>query len=100
MTPQHKVSWDRFEAEILFLDPDQAPHGIAALAAAGCEFKYDPDAIDECGPTVFGMVTGVTELDEDKLHRWLTSIIDPFSGDVLEWGLVNLTEARRRVAKH
>jgi hypothetical protein len=30
-------SWDRFEAEILFLDPDQASRGIAALAAAGCE---------------------------------------------------------------
>ena len=98
MTLQYKVSWDRFEAEmaeIQFLNPDQAPHGIAALAAADCEFEYDPDAIDECGPAVFGLVTGVTELDEDALWDWLDNIIEPFSGETLELGRVRLTEARR-----
>jgi hypothetical protein len=87
---------ERFEAEIMFLDPCDPFHGIRALAAAGCKFEYYPDAIDEWGPTVFGMVTGTTELDEDALPDWLMSIIDQFSGDVLEWGLVRLTEERRR----
>jgi len=56
---------------------------IAALAAAGCEFKYDPDAIDPYGPTVFGWVTGTTELDDSKLPDWLLGIVDP--GDVIQW---------------
>jgi hypothetical protein len=73
----------RFEAEVLFLCPDEAPPAIAALAATGCEFKYDPDAIDPYGPTVFGWVTGTTELDDSKLPDWLLGIVDP--GDVIQW---------------
>jgi hypothetical protein len=67
-----------------------------ALAAAGCEFEYDPDAIDDYGPTVFGKVTGVTALDEDAVRDWLNGIVDPFGGDIYEWGLVSETERRTR----
>jgi hypothetical protein len=34
--------------------------------------------------------------DEDGLHNWLFGIIDPFSGDIVEWGLVSKTEGRSR----
>jgi hypothetical protein len=57
------------------------------VTAADCEFEYDPDAIDECGPTVFGLVTGTTELDENELHDWLLGVISP--GDVVEWSLLD-----------
>jgi hypothetical protein len=61
---------------------------IEALAAADCEFEYNPDAIDDCGPTVFGTVTGTTEFDAEwAFHDWLMGIIGPFSGDVCEWRL-------------
>jgi hypothetical protein len=81
-----KSNWNHFEAEILFLDPNAVPRGIEALAAAGCEFKIDHDAIDPLGPTVFGWVSGVTELNEDDLGDWLLAIVDPLGGDVVQWG--------------
>jgi hypothetical protein len=70
----------------LFLCPDEAPRAIAALAAAGCEFKH-PDATDDFGPTVFGWVTGTTELDEGELPK-AAGIIDPdniIHNDVIQW---------------
>jgi hypothetical protein len=76
----------RFAAEVLFLDPNDVPRATAALAAAGCDYAIDYDAIDPCGPTVFGMVTGATELAEGDIGQWLTDIVDPFGGDVVEWG--------------
>jgi hypothetical protein len=82
------VRWKRFTAEVLFLKPNDVPRAIEALAAADCEFEYNPDAIDDCGPTVFGMVTGTTELDAERAFRdWLMGIIGPFSGDLCEWRL-------------
>ena len=92
----------RFSAEILFLDPDDVPRAIEALVAVGCEFELNPDAIDECGPTVFGNVTGMTELDEDDIGQWVLNIIEPFNGDVVEWGIDELVAQRvaawRRIA--
>ena len=83
------MRWKRFTAEVLFLKPNDVPRAIEALAAADCEFEYNPDAIDDCGPTVFGTVTGTTELldGERAFHDWLVGIIGPFSGDVCEWGV-------------
>jgi hypothetical protein len=51
----------RFAAEVLFLDPVDVPAATAALAAVGCKYTIDLDAIDPCGPTVFGMVVGERE---------------------------------------
>jgi hypothetical protein len=76
----------RFAAEVLFLDPSKVPRAVEALAAVDLEYEIDHDAIDPCGPTVFGMVTGNTELDEGDIAGWLQIIVGPFTGDVVEWG--------------
>jgi|SRR5215471_4547917 len=83
---EDRIRGQRFVAEILFLDPDLATRGIEALAAVGCEFIPDPSMVDPCGPTIFGTVVGTSELGEDALWHWLEDIIDPFTGDVVEWG--------------
>ena len=62
---------------------DEAPLAIAALVAAGCEYEYDPDLIDDYGPTEFGWVTGTTELDKGELVWWLLDIVGP--AGLLEW---------------
>jgi hypothetical protein len=82
---------EKFEAEVLFLHPDDVPRGVEALAAAGCEFEIDHDAIDEYGPTVFGRVTGTTELGESDIGDWLLAIVDPLNGDVVQWGYLRET---------
>ena len=46
--------WKRFWIEVLFRDPAEVPRAIEALAAADCEFEYDPDIVDDYGPAVFG----------------------------------------------
>jgi len=58
---------NHLEAEVLFLNPDNVPPAVEALAAAGCKFEIDHGAVDPCGPTVFGWVTGTTELGENEL---------------------------------
>jgi hypothetical protein len=83
MSQQHK-----FEAEILIHDPADVPNAMQALAVHGFHFTANPDAIDECGPTVFGTVsTIVAEVSEDELYSLLRDIIGPV-GDVAEWGFV------------
>jgi hypothetical protein len=72
-----KSNWNRFEAEILFLNPNDVPPAVEALAAVGCEFEIDHDAIDPCGPTVFGWVAGATELSEDDIGDWLLACVMP-----------------------
>jgi hypothetical protein len=76
----------RFAAEVLFPNPNNVPRATEALAAVDCEFEVDHDAIDDDGPTVFGMVTGMTKLDENDIGKWLFSVINRFGGDVVQWG--------------
>jgi hypothetical protein len=76
----------KFAADVLFLDPANVAPAVAALASFGFHFKSNPDAVDPCGPTVFGMLRGTTTLSEDDLGDQLLRIIDPFGGDVIEWG--------------
>jgi hypothetical protein len=52
------LGWDRFTAEVVFSNPDAGQRGVEALAAAGYEFEYNHDAIDDYGPAVFGTITG------------------------------------------
>jgi len=80
------VTWKRFSAEILFLNPEDVPRAIAALADAGCEFEQDLDAIDPDYPTVFGIVYGTTELDVNGLGNWLIGILDPLGGHLDGFG--------------
>jgi hypothetical protein len=80
------MAWNHFEAEVLFLDPRDVPRAVEALTAVGCEFEIDHDAVDPCGPTVFGWVTGTTELGENELGDWLLAIVDPLDGDVVGCG--------------
>jgi hypothetical protein len=74
-----------FAAEILFLDPRRVPDAVTELEAHGCAYQEDPDAIDDYGPTEFGMVTGWTALSLDELGSWVGDIIDRFGGDVVQW---------------
>jgi hypothetical protein len=76
----------RFTVEVLFLNPDDVPHAIAELAAHDIEFKVNPDAVDPCGPTLFGAATGTSELGEGKLFDWLSDFIRRLGGDVVECG--------------
>jgi hypothetical protein len=87
----------RFSAEILFLDPRRVPHAIAELAAHDIEFKVNPAAVDPCGPTVFGEVTGTSELDEDELFDWLCTLICRLGGDMVECGYDADSRVRRIV---
>ena len=73
----------RFAAHVQFVDPDEARPAIAALVAAGCKYEYDPDLIDEFGPTEFGWVTGTTELTQGELAWWLLDFLGP--AGLLEW---------------
>jgi hypothetical protein len=79
------MTWNRFRAEVLFTDPNDVPRAVKALAAVGCEFAIDHDAVDPCGPTVFGWATGTTELGENDIGDWLLAIVDPLGGDVVQW---------------
>jgi hypothetical protein len=77
-----------FSADVLFLNPNRLPAGVASLKAAGCDWEAYPGVIDPFGPTVFGRVTGMTDLPLDRIHTWLTGLIGQFRGDVYEWGFL------------
>jgi hypothetical protein len=74
----------RFACEVLFLNPADVPRATAALAAVGCTYTVDPDATGDY-PTVFGMATGESELDEAELGDWVATIVEQYGGDVVEW---------------
>jgi len=74
----------RFAAEILVRDIADLPRVRAALAAVGCSYEIDTDANGD-PPTVFGMVTGTTELKQDAIGDWLLDIVWPVGGNVVEW---------------
>jgi hypothetical protein len=82
---EQTMSTKPFAAEVLFLDPAEVPHAVAALASCGCNYVKDPDDRDEAGSTELGMVTGQTELPLNAIGPWLNDIIDRFGGDVVEW---------------
>jgi hypothetical protein len=73
-----------FACEVLFLSPNDVARATEALAAVGCKYEIDPDANGD-PPTVFGMVTGTTELAENAIGDWLLDILWPLGGDVVEW---------------
>jgi hypothetical protein len=75
-----------FSAEIIFPNPHNARRGAVALAAARCTLATRPELRDGDLPTVYGVVTGETVLDQNALGDWLIRIVEPAGGDVVEWG--------------
>jgi hypothetical protein len=75
----------KFAAEILIRDPVDVPRVRKALATVGCTYVIDVDANGD-PPTTFGMAIGTTELKQDDIGPWLSGIVWPVGGDVIEWG--------------
>jgi hypothetical protein len=81
-----------FDAGVMFDCPEDAAEGAAALQASGYELTLNPDLKDEyegklITPSVFGVIRGMTELeDEDEIETELAEIVEPFGGQVDEVG--------------
>jgi hypothetical protein len=66
-----------------FDSPDDAEEAKEALAAVGYAFEQTPYVFDEedgflITPTVYGVITGHTRLDESALFHQLLEIVRPF----------------------
>jgi hypothetical protein len=83
--PTHRAP-KRFCAEVLLANFNRVAPAAEALAAAGCEYEIDHDAIDPDGPAVFGLITGVSSLPEGEIGLWLTSVLRGCGADIVEWG--------------
>ena len=78
---------NRFEVEVLFRYTTVVPSAASeALAALDLHYKTIP-AEDPEEDTAFGVVSGMTTLDENELIAWLLHVIVPFDGDVVQWSL-------------
>jgi hypothetical protein len=76
-----------FEAEVLFRFTTVVPNAAAeALTALGLHYETVPTEDPE-EDTAFGVISGKTTLDEDKLIAWLLHVVAPFDGDVVQWSL-------------
>jgi hypothetical protein len=81
-----------FEASVRFYCPEDAAEGAAALQASGYELTLNPALKDEhegvlLTPSVFGVIRGMTELeDEDEIETELLDIVEPFGGEIDEYG--------------
>jgi hypothetical protein len=75
----------QFAAEVLFPSFDAVPDAAEALAAAGCSYEIDHNTFDPDSSYVFGFVVGTTELAEIDIGRWVSRIVGPHGGDVVEW---------------
>jgi hypothetical protein len=67
------------------------PNIRAVLADADCELTIDHDAVDDCSNYQWGMITGMTELAEADIDRWLAALtrkaVSPgHLMDLVEWG--------------
>jgi hypothetical protein len=77
----------RFAAEVIFPNPCALAAAAVALAKLELACKRDPDARDPAGTDyVWAMVSGSTELAEDAIAEWLSPLVWPFGGDIVEWG--------------
>jgi hypothetical protein len=77
--PEHRY----FEAMAWFDSPDDATEAETALAAAGYAFEQTPYVFDEhdgflISPTVYGVITGYTGVDESAVFNQLLEIVAPF----------------------
>ena len=79
----------------MFSEEDDLAGGIAAIRAAGVEAAVvhviEEDNPDGVPPTLFVAVTGVSKLRQDEFARWLTALVEPFGGIVMEAGYASPT---------
>jgi hypothetical protein len=75
-------------AELMFYnDPDAMHRAMPALMAHG--FEVHPfDWRDPYSDTRWMLAWKQTPLDEDQFHQFVTFVVDPLGGEVLEWGHV------------
>ena len=72
-----------FEALAWFDSPEDATEAKAALAAAGYAFEQTPYVFDEhngflIAPTVYGVISGYTGVNESVVFNQLLEIVGPF----------------------
>jgi hypothetical protein len=82
-----------FEAHVLFEHPDGAARAEEELAENGFEWEPEWDEVDDYSAAVFGFIR-FHDIDDDdiadngrNLANLLRGIIEPFGGDVTEWGI-------------
>jgi hypothetical protein len=78
----------QMEAEVLFLNPDDVNPGVAALVERDFEVEV-LDWVDDYGPTIWIKAKVTSELAENRFFDWVSSIVEPLHGDVVEAGLSN-----------
>jgi hypothetical protein len=66
--------------------------GVAALAELGFAVTV-LDWVDDCGPTVWIKARITSELDENRFLDWMSSVVRPLGGDVVEASLANPQQA-------
>jgi hypothetical protein len=81
----------QMEAEILFLNPDHLNPCVAALVERDFEVEV-LDWIDDYGPTIWIKAKATSELTAGHFLDWVSSIVGPLHGDVVEAGLCDPAE--------
>jgi hypothetical protein len=79
----------RMQVEILFNSPHDVSSGLATLIEHDFSYRILEDWIDEYGPAVFVRAWVLSELGEDSVFDWATTIIEPAGGEILEAGLAD-----------
>jgi hypothetical protein len=82
-----------FEAYVFFKHPDGAARAEKEMAEGGFEWEPEWDEVDDYSAAVFGFIR-FHDIDDDdiadsgrNLANLLGGIIEPFGGDVTEWGI-------------
>ena len=74
-------------AEVIFLNPNDLNRGSAELIERDFEVEFLEDWIDEYNGAVWIKAWTLSELDDFSFFDWVTTIVEPVGGDVVEAGL-------------
>jgi hypothetical protein len=74
-------------AEVIFLNPNDLNRGSAELIERDFEVEFLEDWIDEYSGAVWIKAWTLSELDDFSFFDWVTTIVEPVGGDVVEAGL-------------
>jgi hypothetical protein len=75
----------KMEAEIVFLDPNDASPGSAALIKHGFEIEV-MDRISDYDSRVWILAKTTSEFDAGDILELVTNLTDPLGGDALQAG--------------